>query len=265
MTEEMFSKADAYERFMGRWSRDLSRSFVTFCDVREGDEVLDVGSGTGSLSLAVCAACAPGGRVTGIDPSEDYVAQATANASAFEAPARFQVGNATSLPFADASFDKAISSLVLNFVQEPEKAVREMMRVTKPGGVVAAEVWDYGGGMEMLRVFWDEAVALDPDAKRLDEANMPLCKKGELAALFAREGLQRVTEAELTTTLSFASFDDYWQPFLLGQGPAGAYATSLSEDARGALERRLRQRIFGGATDRPFEMRARAWAVRAMR
>jgi SAM-dependent methyltransferase len=256
---EMFAKADAYERFMGRWSRGLARFFVAFCDVQDGDAVLDVGSGTGALSFALREST-NASRITGVDPSADYVRHAAGATT--DPRLRFEVGDAARLAFSDASFDKTLSALVLNFVPEPGRAVREMSRVTKPRGVVAAAVWDYGDGMEMLRAFWDEAVALDPAASTRDEARMPLCRKGDLAAWLAREGLEDVRDAELTTTLSFASFDDYWEPFLLGQGPAGAYAAGLPHEARDALRERLRARWLRGGPDRPIDMRARAWAAK---
>src|SRR5215216_6521157 len=130
--------------------------------------------------------------------------------------------------------------LAINFIPDPAAALREMIRVTRPDGIVAAGVWDYGGGMEMLRVFWDEAVALDPSIDARDERHMPLCRPGELSLLWRANGLDRVEEQEIVVELPFASFADYWSPFLGGQGPAGVYATSLPDGARGALEAKLR-------------------------
>ena len=130
--------------------------------------------------------------------------------------------------------------LVLNFVPDAAAALQQMIRVTRPGGVVAAAVWDYGDGMQMLRTFWDAAVALDPDAAPRDERHMPLCTRGALAELWRTHGLRDVDEQPLTIDMAFASFDDYWQPFLCGQGPAGVYVSSLSESARHALESKLR-------------------------
>jgi SAM-dependent methyltransferase len=246
----MFSESDGYERFMGRWSRRLAPLFVTFAGVTEGDRVLDVGSGTGALSAV--AAAVESVRVTGIEASPAYVRYAQEHADG-----RFEVGDALALPFPDDAFDRTVSMLVLNFVPDAAAALQQMIRVTRPGGVVAAAVWDYGDGMQMLRTFWDAAVALDPDAAPRDERHMPLCTPGALAELWRTQGLHDVNEQPLTIDIAFASFDDYWQPFLCGQGPAGVYVSSLSESARHALESKLR-------ADVALTMRARAWAVRGV-
>ena len=154
-----------------------------------------------------------------------------------------------------------LSLLVLNFVPDPGAAVREMIRVTRPGGVVAAAVWNYASGMQMLREFWDAAVALDPAAAPRDERHTPLCGYGELAELLKLNGLLNVEQRELSIEMRFASFDDYWQPFLAGQGPAGAYTVSLSDAARNALEDKLRERRDSGGA---LTLRARAWAARGV-
>jgi len=257
----MFSKADAYERFMGRWSRLLAPALVSFSEIREGDAVLEVGSGTGALALALRDVL-QGGRVTGIDPSSDYVRHAAESCD--DPRVVFEVGDARALRFLDAAFDKTVSALAMNFIPEPARALKEMVRVTKPGGVVTAVVWDYAEGMEMLRAFWDEATALDPESLARDEARMPLCRQGELAALFRGGGLTHVEEAPLTVPLHFPSFADYWAPFLLGEGPAGAYAVSLSKDQQRALEQRLQGRLAGDGPEHPIEMTARAWAVKGI-
>ena len=259
MQQDIFAESDAYERFMGRWSRRLAPLLVKLASVGDRDSVLDIGSGTGALTFALAEA-APSGRVTGVDPSGAYVRFAQSRASTDRV--RFLVGDAQALEFPDAAFDKTLSLLVMNFIPDPARALREMVRVTRPGGVVAAAVWDYGDGMEMLRVFWDEAVALDPAIAARDERNMPLCKPGELAALWQDQELVRVEEQPIAIELEFASFDDYWRPFLGGQGPAGAYAAALDEPRRAALEARLRNRVLGGRSDGPFTLQARAWAVK---
>jgi SAM-dependent methyltransferase len=255
----MFSAGDAYERFMGRWSRDLAPLLVRFAGVDDGDVVLDVGSGTGALAAAVAAA-APSSRVVGVDRAPAYVAFAKARHASPRV--RFEVADARNLPFAQASFDRTLSLLNLNFVPEPGKAVDEMTRVTRRGGTVAAAVWDYGDGMQMLRVFWDEAVALKADIDRDDERRMPLCRSGELAALWRRHGLQDVAEEALTIRTAFSGFDDYWAPLLERQGPAGACVATLNDDEREQLRRRLQLRLSGQRPDNPIELTARAWAVR---
>jgi SAM-dependent methyltransferase len=256
-----FGDSDPYDRFMGRWSRLLAAQFIQFVSIGEQDSVLDVGCGIGSLSLAIADAF-PAARVTGVDPSPAFVQHAQTRARQ-ERP-QFIVGDAQALQFADATFDKTISQLVLNFVSAREQALDEMIRVTRPGGVVAAAVWDYGDGMRMLRVFWDEAVALDPPLAPRDERHMPLCKRGELAELWRAGRLESVEDKAIVTDLEFSSFDDYWQPFLGGQGPAGAYVVSLPEPRRAALEARLRDRLLSSRRDGPFVLEARAWAVKGI-
>jgi SAM-dependent methyltransferase len=256
----MFSEGEGYERFMGRWSRRLAPLFVEFAQVGQGDVVLDVGSGTGALSLAVAAIASA--RVTGIERSAAYVRHAREHAE--NDRVRFEVGDATALPFLDNTFDRTLSMLVLNFVPDPAVALDQMIRVTRPGGVVAAAVWDYGDGMGMLRVFWDEAVALAPAAASRDERHMPLCARDAQAELWLAHGLRDVDEQPLTFEMAFSSFDDYWRPFCSGQGPAGVYVSSLAEPDRQALQSRLRNRLVSDAPDAGFTLPARAWAVRGV-
>lgn len=250
----MFSEGDGYEQFMGRWSRRLAPPFLEFAGVRHGDRVLDIGSGTGSLSLAAAAVTAT--TVTGVEPSAAYVRYATEHATTDTV--RFAVGDVMTLPFDDAGFDRTLAMLVLNFVPAPSIALVQMVRVTTRGGVVAASVWDYGEGMQMLRYFWDEAVALVPTADPLDERHAPLCTPGALSDLWRASGLRNVDEQPLNIAMDFASFDDYWRPFLRGQGPAGRYVASLDESAVQALQSSLRRRLDITG----LSLRARAWAVR---
>lgn len=259
--QSIFAESDAYEQFMGRWSSQLAPLLVRFAQVADGSSILEVGSGTGALSLALLEAF-PSVRVTGVDPSAAYVRAAQSRASADRA--RFLVGDAQALDMPDATYDETLSLLVMNFIPDSTKALREMVRVTRPGGVVAAAVWDYGDGMQMLRVFWDEAVALDPAIATRDERNMPLCRPGELASLWRANGLQLVEEQPIVIQLAFMSFEDYWRPFLGGQGPAGAYTASMTGFARAALEERLRRRLPGERKDGPFTLQARAWAVKGV-
>jgi SAM-dependent methyltransferase len=256
---KMFAVSAAYERFMGRWSRLLAPLYISFAGVKSRDRVLDVGAGTGSLALTL-EARAGVKEVVGVDPSEGLIAFAQRNAGAGRT--RFEVGDARALKFEDASFDRTMALLVMNFVPDHERAIAEMRRVTRPGGGVSACVWDYGEGMQMLRFFWDEAVALDPAADQKDERHMKLCRQGQLGEAWRRAGLTNVQEQALVIEQSYASFDDYWEPFLKGAGPAGAYAVSLSQDRREELASRLRKRLPGGRSDGTFALNARAWAVR---
>ena len=257
----IFSEAEAYERFMGRWSRQLAPLFVRFSGVRDGDALLDIGSGTGALTAAAAMA-APTSRIVGVDPSAPYVALAQARHGT---PAiAFEVGDAQQMRFENASFDLTMSLLVVNFIPDASRAIGEMKRVTRRGGTVSAAVWDYGEGMQMLRTFWDEAVALNPSAAPKDERNMPFSRRGELAALWRQHGLEQVNEDALTIETRFSSFDDYWAPFLDKQGPAGAYVAALSERDRDALKERLRMRLLGAGADRAIVLNARAWAVRGV-
>jgi ubiquinone/menaquinone biosynthesis C-methylase UbiE len=262
MTEaeaKMFAASAAYERFMGRWSRLLAPVYISFAQIESGDRVLDVGAGTGSLASALEAT--PGVKeVVGVDPSEGLIAYARQNAKAGRA--RFEVGDAQALKFDDASFDKTMSLLVMNFVPDHDKAIAEMRRVTRPGGGVSACVWDYSEAMQMLRYFWDEAVALDPAADKKDERHMKLSREGQLGEAWKKAGLKNVQEKALVIEQSYTSFDDYWEPFLKGAGPAGAYAVALPEEQSQQLESRLRQRLLAGRDDGPFVLKARAWAVR---
>ncbi|HVL35323.1 MAG TPA: methyltransferase domain-containing protein [Burkholderiales bacterium] len=175
---------------------------------------------------------------------------------------RFEVGDAQALRYPDGAFDHTMSLLVMNFIPDHEKAIGEMRRVTRPGGVVSACVWDYDAGMEMLRFFWDEVVALDPAMEPRDERHMKLTRAGQLGALWRKAGLTNVQERPLTIEQRYASFADYWTPFLKGAGPGGAYVVSLDEPRRRQLEARLQRRLLGDRPDGPFTLNARAWCVR---
>ena len=256
---KMFSKSAEYERFMGRWSRLLAPAHVAFAGVKDGDRVLDVGTGTGALASTL-EATRRSSEIVGIDPSEGFLLYAKKNATSGRL--RFEAGDAQALRYKDASFDKTMAQLVMNFIPDHDKAIREMRRVTRPQGVVSACVWDYDAGMEMLRFFWDEVVALDPAMAPKDERNMKLSRKGQLGELWKKTGLVNVQEKPLVIEQAFASFDDYWEPFLKGAGPGGAYVVSLTDDRRRQLEARMRKRLLGNREDGAFILKARAWCVR---
>lgn len=258
----MFGDAEAYERFMGRWSTILAPLLVDFAQLHDTGRVLDVGTGTGALAFSIAklkARC----EVLGIDPSEEYVGYASSR-NPFPDRARFQVGDAQRLQFRDATFDNSSSLLVFNFIPDRKTALREVSRVTKPGGWVSAAVWDYGGGMRMLRAFWDAAGTVDPTAHKFDELRMPLCHAGELGTFWKQGGLKSVEERPLDFTMRFESFADYWDPFLLGQGPAGAFLRNLDGDHRQILRGEVKHQLALGTEDAPFSIPARAWAVRGM-
>lgn len=256
---EVWASGEAYEPYVGRWSRRVAAEFVGWLGIT-GGRWLDVGCGTGALSQTILALAQPL-EVQGLDPSEAYVAHTSAHTS--DPRASFRVGDARALPYQAATHDAVVSGLVLNFIPQPGQAVAEMARVTKPGGRVAAYVWDYAGKMELMRHFWDAAAALDQAAWELDEGRrFPLCQPQPLADLFAQAGLEdaRVQAIEVPTV--FRDFDDYWRPFLGGQGPAPGYAMSLSEERRAELREYLRTHL-PTHPDGSIHLIARAWAVQA--
>jgi len=222
--------------------------------------VLDVGSGTGSLAFVI-AERHKQSRVLGIDPSKEYVAYANSR-NPFPDRASFQVGDAQHLRLSKATFAASLSLLVFNFIPDPSKALREVRRVTNAGCPISAAVWDYGAGMRMLRVFWDAAVSTDARAERLDEKHMPLCRAGDLADLWRRGGLENVHEEPLDITMRFGSFADYWDPFLLGQGPAGSYVRNIDHDRLQVLRDAVKRGLSISGENVPFALPARAWAVR---
>jgi SAM-dependent methyltransferase len=256
---KMFAMSAGYERFMGRWSRLLAPNFIVFAGIKNGNRVLDVGTGTGSAAAAVEASM-PASEVVGIDPSAGFIAYAQKNAKSKRA--HFEVGDAQALTFKDASFDNAIALLVMNFIPDHNQAIAEMRRVIRAGGTVSACVWDYNEGMQSLRFFWDEAVTFDPAIEPRAERHMKLSRQGQLGDLWRKAGLVNVTEQPLTIDQSFSSFNEYWGPFTTGAGPGGAYVVSLSDDRRQQFEARMHRRLFGDRKEGPFTLTARAWCVR---
>jgi SAM-dependent methyltransferase len=256
---KMFSASADYERFMGRWSRQLAPGYIAFAGVKNGDRVLDVGTGTGSLA-SVLEATVTSSEIVGVDPSEGFISYAKKNAKSGRT--HFETGDAQALRFQDSSFDQTMALLVMNFIPDHNKAIGEMRRVTRPQGVVSACVWDYDAGMQMLRFFWDEAVALDPAIEPKDERHMKLSREGQLGELWNRAGLVNVQQKPVSIDQAYESFDDYWGSFLKGAGPGGAYVVSLSDERRRELESRIRKRLLGNRGDGPFVLKARAWCVR---
>lgn len=244
----------AYDAFMGRYADQLAPLLIAFAGVETGDSVLDVGCGPGSLTEAL-AAHVGAENVAAIDPSEQF---ATATAERVPA-ADVQLGAAESLPWPDDRFDAALAQLVVNFMSDADAGVGEMRRVIRPGGAVAACTWDYSGGMTMLRTFWDAALALDPAAP--DEAGtMHFNEPNKLRELWLRVGLEAVETDTLVVEASYRDFDDFWEPFTGGVGPAGAYCLSLDPDRRAALREECRRRL--GDPDGAFTLSATAWAVK---
>jgi len=247
---------------VGRWSRLVAREFVQWLAVLPESRWLDVGCGTGALSQIILQTAAPR-AVTGIDCSAAYVTFAREHVR--DARVAFEVGEAQALRVESASYDAVVAGLMLNFVPQPSQAIAEMARGARPGGIVAAYVWDYAGKMQLMRHFWNAAVALDPAAVELDEGRrFPLCKPAPLTHAFHAAGLREVEVRAIDIATDFHDFDDYWFPFLGGQGPAPNYAMALSEERRGALRERLRASV-PLALDGSIPLVARAWAVRGVR
>ncbi len=255
----VWASGAAYEPYVGRWSRLVAREFLAWLAVPSGGHWLDVGCGTGALSQTILDVTSPH-EVQGIDPSEGYIA--FAGQQVHDGRASFVVGDAQRLPFEAATFDAVVSGLVLNFVPQPGRAVSEMVRVTRPQGTVAAYVWDYAGQMQLMRYFWNAAVALDSTAFSLDEGRrFPICQPEPLTQLFLAAGLQDVQVRAIDVVTDFRNFDDYWSPFLGNQGPAPGYAMSLSQEQRSALRERIRASLPIDL-DGSIHLIARAWAVR---
>jgi len=256
---DAWERGDPYERYVGRWSRRVAPVFLSWLSVPAGRSWLDVGCGTGALCAAIVDRCSPS-AVAGVEPSEGFLETARNHLGGRVVLHR---GSATAIPHDDASVDVVVSGLVLNFVPDQRGALAEMARVTGNGGTIGAYVWDYAGKMELMRFFWDAAVELDPDAAKMDEGiRFPQCRPQALAELFAGAGLQGVEVRAIDIATAFASFEDYWQPFLGGQGPAPAYAMSLDEGARARLRDRIRERMPVQANG-SIALTARAWATRA--
>ncbi len=248
-----------YEAYVGRWSRSVARGFLQWLGQPSGTDWLDVGCGTGVLAESILALCEPR-TVTGIDASAGFIEFAIAHVQ--DERVHFKVADAQTIPLDAAAFDGVVSGLVLNFLPDPRKATAELRRVARPGGVVAAYVWDYAEKMELMRYFWDAAVELNPKAMDLDEGRrFQICKPEPLKELFNAAGLQQVVVTAIDVPTVFRDFNDYWSPFLGGQAPAPSYAMSLTEAERAALQELLHHRLPIRANG-SIHLLARAWAVR---
>lgn len=256
---DVWASGDAYERYVGRWSRPVAREFLAWVDAPPAHRWLDVGCGTGALSAAVVESCAPA-SVWGVDRASPYVTFAARRVGSPRAT--FAVADAQTLPLPPAAVDVVVSGLVLNFIPRPEIAVREMKRVLRAGGVAAVYVWDYAGEMQFMRRFWDAANALDASAVALDEGRrFPICAPAALESLFGACGFEAVTVRSIDVATRFTDFDDYWTPFLGGQGPAPSYVAALGEADRVALRERIRASL-PIERDGSIALTARAWAVK---
>jgi SAM-dependent methyltransferase len=254
--ETFRASAEAYERHVGRYGVSLAAELIAFSKIEAGMRALDVGCGTGALTAALGERLGMD-RVCGADPSEEFARACRARLPEVEVV----VAGAESLPFPDEAFDAALSQLVVNFIGDAEAGVREMARVTRPGGIVASAVWDYGGEMTLLRAFWDAAREVDPQgAANSDEGVvMRWCREGELGELWHSAGLEDVRLGALVAPAAYADFEDLWAPFPTGVAPSGAFCKSLDAQDRRALHDAYRRRLAVG--DEPFELTARAWAV----
>jgi SAM-dependent methyltransferase len=243
--------ADAYEAFMGRYSRGLSAPFADFAGISAGQRALDVGCGPGILTEELVARLGAD-AVTAVDPSASFVEAARAKLPGVSV----NEASAESLPFPDAAFDATLAQLVVHFMPDPVAGLREMRRVTRRGGVVAASVWDHAGGQGPLGVFWRAAHELGADV--IDETRMPGAREGHLSELFQAAGLEDITATALTVSRDHPSFDDWWEPYTLGVGPAGAFVAGLDDGKRAELRDRCRALLPKGA----FTLSARAWTAR---
>jgi SAM-dependent methyltransferase len=243
--------AEAYDRFMGVHSRQLAPQLVDLARLASGDRALDVGCGPGALTTELVTRLGAG-SVAAVDPSESFVAAARTRHTGVDV----RRASAEALPYADRAFDAALAQLVVHFMADPVAGLREMARVTRPEGAVAACVWDHGGGQGPLGLFWEAVRELDPDAP--DESGLAGAREGHLAELFAAAGLRRIDQSVLAVTVEHATFEEWWEPFTLGVGPAGAHVSGLDDAGRDRLRDLCRSRLPAP----PFSVTARAWAVR---
>lgn len=255
---DLFSNADGYESVMGRWSAHLAALFLDFAGLSDGERVLDVGCGTGSL-VAQVAQRASHSTIVGIDPSQPFVVYARERFP--DSRIKIDHGTAVDLPYEAASFDRALSLLVFMFIDEDQRAAGEMRRVTRPGGTVAACTWRRDG-LEMSTILWEVITGFDPKAVRHPERVLRLNQPGELLELWNQVGFEDCQETELELAMQFSSFDDYWEPYMQGAGPDAAYLLSISAEERQEIRDAVRLRMLQRSRDGAFTLTARALAVR---
>jgi SAM-dependent methyltransferase len=262
MVAETWSSGANYESYVGRWSRLVAREFITWLAVSSAKRWLDVGCGSGALTQTILDVAQPI-AVTSVDPAEGFLAYARATIT--DPRTAFLAGDAQALPVESDAYDAVVSGLVLNFVPDPARAVDEMARATRSGGTVAVYVWDYAGEMQFMRYFWDAAAAVNPMARELDEGSrFPVCHPEALERLFAAANLRDVTTRAIDIATNFRTFDDYWKPFLGGQGAAPSYLMALDTERRAAVRERIRATL-PTAPDGSISLMARAWAARGSR
>ena len=258
MSKENWGAGDAYELYVGRWSRKVAVQFLDWISVPARAAWADVGCGIGALTQCILARCDPH-SIAGIDKAEGFIA--IARQAVADSRVTFDTGDAAKLPWENDTFDAAVSGLVLNFVPDPQKILNEMVRVTRSGGKVAVYVWDYAGGMEMMRHFWHAAIDVSPEDSKLDQAErFPICQPEPLEALFTDSGLKAVSSRSIAIPMVFKNFDDYWIPFLGKQGAAPTYLASVNEEIGEKIRARLQARLLP-SVDGTIPLRARAWAV----
>jgi SAM-dependent methyltransferase len=258
MTKENWGSADPYELYVGRWSRKVAIEFLAWIAVPARVAWADIGCGTGVLTQRILIHCDPT-SISAIDKADGFIM--TAREIVSDSRITFGTADATDLPWDNYTFDATVSGLVLNFVLDSKKLLTEMVRVTKLRGKVAAYVWDYAGGMEMMRHFWDAAVAVSPDDSKLDQAErFPTCQPEPLKALLNGSGLRAVSCQAIDIPMVFKNFDDYWIPFLGKQGAAPTYLASVNEEIREKIRARLEAGLLP-SPDGTIPLRARAWAV----
>jgi len=260
MTDEkskLWGAADAYEQYMGRWSRKIAPLFVDWLTATRGKRWADIGCGTGQLSVQIATKCSPS-RQIGIDTTERFLTQA----KKYVPNAEFRVGDAQNIDLSDDAVDYGVSGLVLNFIPDKSKALSEMTRIVRPGGTVALYVWDYAGQMQIMRYFFDTARVIDPKSSTYDDGiNAPICRPKALSDTFAAAGLFEVETTAIDIPAAFVDFQDYWAPFLGGTGSAPKYCMSLNEDMRNKIRDAVREKLPTGP-DGEILLAVRAWAVK---